>query len=182
EADEQITDELNAVYALSRERTVEQDPAFGIRQITDIANRALSPGVNDTTTGVTSINYLTAVLVRLACRSLGSRHRDSGGKLRVIFCGPTFEDLVCQSFDPIRQNAAGNVAVLEQLLRALEIIARATTSQRRLCLYEHAAAPAEVVERTVESPRDRAILEAARMRLARLRDEMDGHRESKGPA
>ncbi len=182
EADDRITDELNAIYALSRERTVEQDPAFGIRQITDIANRALSPGVNDTTTALTSINYLTAVLVRLACRSLGSRHRDSGGKLRVIFCSPTFEDLVCQSFDPIRQNAAGNVAVLEELLRALEIIARATTSQRRLCLYEHAAATAEVVERTVASPRDRAILEAARLRLARLRDEMDGHRETKGAA
>ncbi|MFC7550503.1 DUF2254 family protein [Plantactinospora sp. GCM10030261] len=36
-----------------RERTLGQDVGFGFRQLTDIAERALSPGINDTTTAVT---------------------------------------------------------------------------------------------------------------------------------
>lgn len=50
--DDETTAELNAVYVVSRQRTVQQDAAFGIRQIVDIALKALSPGINDTTTAV----------------------------------------------------------------------------------------------------------------------------------
>lgn len=39
-------------YCIGRYRSVDQDAAFGIRQIVDIALRALSPGSNDTTTAV----------------------------------------------------------------------------------------------------------------------------------
>ena len=46
--DDATTDELNGVYVIGRQRVVEQDAAFGIRQIVDIAMKALSPGVNDT--------------------------------------------------------------------------------------------------------------------------------------
>ena len=57
---------LNAAYGISRHRTVDQDPAFGIRQIVDMALKALSPGINDTSTAVMCVDYLTAILARLA--------------------------------------------------------------------------------------------------------------------
>ena len=40
-----------------RDRTVEQDAAFGIRQIVDVALKALSPGIIDTTTAVTCVDF-----------------------------------------------------------------------------------------------------------------------------
>ena len=42
---------LPAVH-IGRERSMDEDPGFGIRQLVDMAERALSPGVNDPTTAV----------------------------------------------------------------------------------------------------------------------------------
>jgi uncharacterized membrane protein len=69
---------LQAAYTVNQQRTLDQDAGYGIQQIVDVALRALSPGVNDTTTTVMSVDYLTAILVRLALR----RYVD--GRLRVI--------------------------------------------------------------------------------------------------
>ena len=57
--DDAMTTKVNALYVISRQRTVEYDVAFGIRQIVDIAMKALSPGINDTTTAVMCVDYLT---------------------------------------------------------------------------------------------------------------------------
>src|SRR5690606_27879208 len=50
-ADELVA-QLRQMFDIGAARTIEQDAAFGIRQIVDIALKALSPGINDTTTGV----------------------------------------------------------------------------------------------------------------------------------
>jgi uncharacterized membrane protein len=64
----EIITALQAAYTIDRHRTVEQDSAFGIRQIVDMALKALSPGINDTTTAVMCVDYLSAILARLASR------------------------------------------------------------------------------------------------------------------
>ena len=61
---------LQTAYSIDRYRTVHQDCAFGIRQIVDMALRALSPSVNDTTTAVMCEDYPTAILARLASRGI----------------------------------------------------------------------------------------------------------------
>jgi uncharacterized membrane protein len=48
--EKEIITALQAAYTIDRHRTVKQDSAFGIRQIVDMALKALSPGINDTTT------------------------------------------------------------------------------------------------------------------------------------
>ncbi|WP_432744848.1 DUF2254 family protein [Methylobacter sp. G7] len=123
--DNQMTAELNAVYVISRQRTVEQDVAFGIRQIVDVALKALSPGINDRTTAVMCVDYLTAILVRLSVRRIATRLWLDQGELRVIAKGPSFESLLAEAFDQIRQNAKANVAVLTRLLQVLRTISSA---------------------------------------------------------
>jgi uncharacterized membrane protein len=167
--DEDTRDELNAVYVISRHRTVEQDAGFGIRQIVDIALKALSPGINDSTTAVMCVDYLTAILVRLTSRPIATAHRFDQGELRVIARGPSFASLLAEAFDQIRQNAAGNVAVLTSLLQALEIIAGQTANcRRRQALRQQAELIAAVAERTIASPHDRADIEAALLRLSQV--------------
>lgn len=158
---------VQAVYAIGRHRTVEQDSAFGIRQIVDIALRALSPGINDTTTAVMCVDYLTAILARLASRHVPSSHRYEGGALRVITIGPTFASLAAESFDQIRSSAEGNVAILLRMLGAIHTIAGLNRVQsRRLALSDHVQWIAESADRTIESPHDRARFES---RLASVR-------------
>jgi uncharacterized membrane protein len=167
--DEDTTDDLNAVYVISRHRMVEHDASFGIRQLVDIALKALSPGINDTTTAVMGVDYLGAILVRLASRQFPASHRFDQGELRVIARGPSFASLLAGAFDQIRQNAAGNVAVLTRLLQVLEIIAGQTANLRRKqALRQQVELIAAVAERTIASPHDRGDIEAAKLRLSQV--------------
>jgi uncharacterized membrane protein len=162
---------LQAAYSISRHRTLQQDAAFGIRQIVDIALRALSPSINDTTTAVMCVDYLTAILARLASRNIPSSHRYEEGELRVITIGPNFASLVAESFDQIRGSAIGNVAIMLRMLGALQTIAGLTaTPSRRRALREQVQWIAESAERTIKSPHDRARFES---RLVRVREALE---------
>ena len=158
---------VQAAYSISRHRTLEQDAAFGIRQIVDMALRALSPSVNDTTTAVMCIDYLTAILARLASRNIPSSHRYEDGELRMITIGPTFASLLAESFDQIRGSAQGNVGIMLRMLGGLQTIANLTDSpSRRRILSEAAECIGELAARTVAAPHDRARFEK---RLAGVR-------------
>jgi len=165
---QEIIAALRAAYSIERFRTVHQDCAFGIRQLVDMALRALSPGINDSTTAVMCVDYLTAILARLAPREIPSSHRSEDGELRVIAIGQTFAGLVAESFDQVRGSAAGNVAIMMRMLDALQTIASLTGSPgRRRVLREHAEYIAELAGRTIDSPHDRFRFEH---RLARVRE------------
>lgn len=158
--DQEVIVALRAAFNIDRYRTVHQDCAFGIRQLVDMALRALSPGINDTTTAVMCVDYLTAILARLAAQGIPSPHRHEDGELRVIATGPSFAGMVAQSFDEIRASAEGNAAVLLRMLGALQTIANLTGSpKRRQVLREQMERIAEVADRTIKSPHDRAGFE-----------------------
>jgi uncharacterized membrane protein len=103
-----LNSEIERAFLVGRFRTVEQDAAFGLRQIFDIALRALSAGVNDTTTATTCIDYLGAILRRLAPRRIEEPYRGEDGDLRVIARGPTFQRLLEEAFDQIRATSVNN--------------------------------------------------------------------------
>ena len=156
---EELTTALIAAVDIGRHRTLEQDVGFGIRQLVDIALRALSPGVNDTTTAIMCIDYLTAILARLAGRSMAESHislADSGWLVNPR--APTFARLLSESFDQIREHGRTNFAVLERLMEAILIIGgMQIDSRRHRLLLEHV----ELLEETMvslDSARDRARL------------------------
>jgi uncharacterized membrane protein len=166
--EKEIIAALQAAYSISRHRTLKQDIAFGIRQIVDMALRALSPSTNDTTTAVMCVDYLKAILARLASRNIPSSRRYEEGELRVITIEPTFASLVAESFDQIRGSSIGNVSIMIRMLDALQTIASLTASpSRRRALREQVEWITELAERTIESPHDRARFES---RLARVRE------------
>ena len=172
--EKEIIADLQAAYSINRFRTVEHDSAFGIRQIVDMALKALSPGINDTTTAVMSVDYLTAILARLAPPGkYPSSRRYEEGELRVFTIGPTFEDLLAESFDQIRSSATGNVAIMLRILGALQTIAGLTANQgRRRALRDQMLWITELAERTLESrarPCEDRCAVGARARSARSR-------------
>ena len=154
---------LNAAYSVDRYRTVHQDAGYGIQQIVDVALKALSPGINDTTTAINCVDYLGSILARLAVRRIESPSRSDAGRLRVINRGPTFPVLLADAFDQIRQNAEGNVAVLKRLLQVLATVAgRTSDERRRQALRQQADLVVETAERSVPLAHDRATILAAR--------------------
>ena len=167
--DRPVEELIAARFTIGNFRTIDQDASFGIRQLVDIALKALSPGINDTTTAVTCVDYLGAVLTRTSSRRIEAPYRSEDGVLRVVGPGITFEGLVNSAFDEVRQHAEGNVSVLARQLATLELVARQTPSAaRRGVLLKQIALIEETTNRTVPSAHDREGLDvlAGRARAA----------------
>jgi len=96
------TERLSCAIELGNERTLDQDVGFGFRQLVDIAERALSPGVNDPSTAVQVIDQLHDLLRRLATRPLPPRQSfTDDGRLAVDVPGPSFGDYLGLAIDEI---------------------------------------------------------------------------------
>ena len=152
---------INGMYAINRFRTVDQDPAFGLRQLVDIALKALSPAINDTTTAVICVEHISVILQRLADRNLQTSYGFEGEELRFIGHGPDFESLISLGFDQILENGEGNTAILSNLLGMLESIAEATTDQhRRAWLIRYIEVISEVVNKSAKTSYAQHILQS----------------------
>jgi len=131
---------LNEQFSIGRQRTTEQDAGFGLRQLVDIALKALSPGINDTSTAVLCIDYLGALVASLAARRFVDPLRaDHGGPVRVVTVQPSFATFVNTAFDQILTAGEGDPAVYLRLLAALDTAAsRTRVPARRAVLHAHA--------------------------------------------
>ena len=70
------------------ERTMEQDAAFGLRQLTDSACKALSPAVNDPYTAVQAIDHMAVIFGALAQRPCGDHVAADDGRANPRSCTP----------------------------------------------------------------------------------------------
>jgi len=169
--DQSTIDALNAAYSISRHRTVAQDPAFGIRQIVDMAIKALSPGINDTSTAVMCVDYLTSIMARLAASQFPPLYRYDGETLRMVAIVPSFEGLLAEAFDQIRSNAEVNVVILVRILGALDTIGSLTIRDSHLrALNEQLQCIAELANRCIKSSYDSARL---KRRLSEVRETLE---------
>ncbi|MGW7082558.1 DUF2254 domain-containing protein [Streptomyces sp. NPDC054871] len=140
------------------ERTFHQDLGFGLRQLADIALRALSPAVNDPTTAVQALDRIIQFLASVAGYPLGAlRHRDRRGAVRMVQPVPDWTALVDLGFAEIRGCAIGNPQVTRRMLAGLDDLLRLTPEERREPLLRHRELLAQAVERTVPEAADRAF-------------------------
>ena len=113
-------------------RTMEQDPAYGIRLLVDIALRALSPAINDPTSAVQALDQLDDVLQRLAKRSLGDgRLLDEAGRVLVRFPAPRWHAFVALAFDEIIVSGADSIQVARRLRALLDDLVSSAPPTRR---------------------------------------------------
>jgi uncharacterized membrane protein len=138
---QKLSRDINSAFILGRERTLEQDVEYAISQLSEIAVRALSSGVNDPITAMTCIDWLGDCLSRLARRKMPSSHRyDENNRLRII-CKPfTYAGMVNEAFDMIRQNSKSVAAVSIRLLETIATVAGQVTREKdRAALIRQAA-------------------------------------------
>jgi uncharacterized membrane protein len=130
--------QCRSAIAFDIERTIEQDPAFGLRQLVDIALRALSPSTNDPSTAVQALDHIHDLLRRLTTCSFPSRYRaDDEGELRIIVNALSYRDYVQLALDEIRANTTkGTHQVWERLQRLLEDCVTVAGPEQREVLEE----------------------------------------------
>ncbi|BBK32226.1 putative membrane protein [Stella humosa] len=116
---------LVTATAVGGRRVATADLEFAIRQLADIAIRALSPGINDPQTANAVLDRLGAGLCELAGRHLpnGMFRRDG----RVVLCRPavTYDGLADAMFNTLRQNAERSASVLIHLVEVIAAVAAA---------------------------------------------------------
>jgi uncharacterized membrane protein len=124
---------LRRMFALGRERTLEQDPAFALRILVDIAIRALSPAVNDPTTAVQVLDYIEELLLDLARRWHAGHGelRDAQGRCLVVIPVRSWEQYLELATTEIRGYGATSVQVLRRLRATLEELAADVPAQHR---------------------------------------------------
>lgn len=116
--------DLDAGVRIGFERTLEQDAAFGIRQLVDIACKALSPAVNDPYTAIQSIDHMSVIFCTLADRPLGDYFAvDDQQAAAVIIPGRRFADYLATTCGLIRRYGSKEPTVSLALLRLLETCA-----------------------------------------------------------
>jgi uncharacterized membrane protein len=117
---------------------LQQDVEFGALQIVDIALKAISPAVNDPSTGVSCVDQLSRILIRFASREAPAPLLyDPPGVVRVSIPWIDFGGLLTSAFEQIRLYSKADIAVSLRMLRALgDIAGTAEDPAYRLKLHE----------------------------------------------
>jgi len=131
-------DRLDDMFALGVERTIEQDPAFAIRVVVDVAARALSPAVNDPTTAVQVLDHLQVLLREIGSRPLSRRAilRDDGGRARIVIPTLDWADFLALAVTELRQYGASSFQVLRRLRAMLEDLRDSVLPEHRPAIDE----------------------------------------------
>jgi uncharacterized membrane protein len=114
--------QVPGLFALGRERTIEQDPAFALRILVDVAVKALSPAINDPTTAVQVLDHIEAFVDVVARTELHGWYALSGsdGAVRVVVPGRGWAEYLELAVTEIRDYGATSTQVCRRLRALLD--------------------------------------------------------------
>src|SRR4051794_10570719 len=148
-------DAVLANVRLEDERTHEHDPAYGIRKLVDIAERASADPFDDPTTTVQAIDRLHDCLRLLAGRRLPSgRYTDEAGAPRLLVRELQWPGYVRLAFDEVRLVASQNPQTARRLRAALLDLLDAAPDERRPPLERQLRLLEAAVERHFDDEAD----------------------------
>lgn len=145
------------------ERNLEQDVAYGIRMLVDIAERSLSESpFQDPTTAVQAIDRLHDILRQLVRRPFPSgRFEDADGVLRLVVPAMTWDDYVRLAFQEIRLAGAGSPQVTRKLKSALLDLRSIAPDDRKRPIDEHLELVTASAAASADRDRDAQVAETA---------------------
>lgn len=143
-------DALREMVALGDERTVEQDPSFAIRIMVDVANKALSPAINDPTTAVQVIDHLGEVLRVIGGMDLSRSHwtADHEAAVGLVFPIRSWEDYLTLATTEIRCYGASAIQVMRRMRALLQELREEVLDDHRPAIDEEIARLDATVERS----------------------------------
>ena len=121
---EEFVKKLHGSIHFGPERTAAQDVGYGLRQLTDVTNKALSPGINDPTTAVHALGHTAALLAELTDYDLGSLVlRDDDDVIRVTLQRPDFAYFLDLAVTQPRAYGSSDFEVMSRLYELLRDVA-----------------------------------------------------------
>lgn len=157
-----LSKQMASAFAYGNQRNPEYDVEFPLKQLVEIALRAISPAVNDPFTAVRCIDRLSVALCYLLTKGQQNVYLfEASGQLRIIRSPVTVEKMIDQAFDQIRQYGKTDTGVTLRLLDAIEVIGKRTRTEReRTTLRNQAEMISKGAEVGLPEVRDRQTVNA----------------------
>jgi uncharacterized membrane protein len=146
---------INNATALGPQRVSDADLEFAVRQLVEVAVRALSSGINDPHTAMSVLERLGSALCELSSLHLPTGVLQREGRTVLVVPHVDYAGLVDAMFHMIRQNAAGNTTVLIRLIEVLTaVVACERRPERIQALLRHADLVLDDAARDIKNPSD----------------------------
>ena len=165
EIEEQLAKQFNEAFVVGPRPTPTQDVKFSIEQLTEIAVRSLSPGINDPYTAMTCVDHLGNGIALLLRRVEPlPYYYDEAGVLRIITEQIGQSEAIYIAFDPIREYGRNSCLVMTRMLEVLARVSlEARTESVRKALYNQIMAVSHYCGEAFTEPH-------AHQRLRKLED------------
>jgi uncharacterized membrane protein len=150
---------LRGMVALGVERTIDQDPAFALRIMVDVAIRALSPAVNDPTTASQMLDHIGAMLAGMGAWDPGVRGEVLGpdGAVRLLTPTRTWEDYLDLGVTEIRYYGRSSPQTCRRLRAMLNDLEAAVVPANRPAVKKQLVALDRLVLENFPDETDRAF-------------------------
>jgi uncharacterized membrane protein len=160
DVDKDVVEGVRGAFTLGHKRSPDEDLLYGLLQLSDVAVKALSPGVNDPTTAIMCLNQMGAILSEASLKRPRADVRyGKGGRPRVYAPAPDFREMVGQAFNGVRRYSMGDASIAIRMLEIIEEIAADTVDEGYLdALRRQAKAIVEEADRNIKNSYDREDL------------------------
>ncbi|MBP1764337.1 MAG: hypothetical protein H6Q65_1395 [Firmicutes bacterium] len=149
---------LWSCVALDVERTLDQDPAFGFRIIVDVASKALSPAINDPTTGVLAIDQIQHLLALLGQRQIDNGIvKDLDGAVRIVYPSCEWKEYVTLAVTEIRLYGNNSPQVTRRLQSMYDYLMQVLPESRAIVIEKERALLQQTIETAYANNQDREL-------------------------
>jgi len=152
------TSQIVQAFLIGTKRTFDEDPRFGLIALSEIASRALSPGINDPGTAIDVVGTLVRLFTHWS-EPVEEQDLQPGECDRVAVREISLQDMFEDAFRPVARDGAGTIEVVVRLQKAFESLATIEDVTMRDVAMQHARWALDRAENTLEFRND---LEVAR--------------------
>ena len=171
---EEIREKIRANLVISNERSKKNDIEFGLLKLTEVALRAISPGINDPNTAIFCINQLGWVLSRIAVANIeNTYYYNDKDELCFILEDISFWDLLYKTFYQLSHYGNQDVSVAGSIIDALIIIAEGSPAEIKEQVWKFSHYVLGGFDKNVLEQEDKKFLNHKIYRLAKE----TGHKE-----
>ncbi len=173
ELDAQVKDSILDCFVFYTEEHVGDHYLFGMKQISEIAVKALSPGINDPGTAIKAIDLLSILFIQKSRMKEKRFEKDESGDIRIWMPGTSLRQLLYNNLTPIRQYGKSDPTVLLKLLEMMINLAYSDLHDENLqdLIVEFVQSLYESCQASVDTELDRRQINYSLRELARLLDE-----------
>lgn len=152
----ELVTQLQECFKLSEKEVVMEDFEQGVKQLSEIAVKALSPGINDPGTALKSIDFLTLLFIYRIKLQERNCLLDDEKKLRVIEKTISLDELLHRYLSPIRTYGKADLQVNIRLLKCLHNLLHQNTEHiHEPVIAKHALAVVYDADQHIQNQLDR---------------------------